>query len=161
VTPLNCTSPQTYEGEETSDPSAYTCSLPTTNISGYAAYDFPPQMPHTSYTHSCTMNSINSTELILRDYVMTNNGEASFTVYNPGPGDTYAIRNVTVEDDGLWHKCQGSADSSSLPWQLVACDYLLDRAGSKIGFRFQWYCDDRDPYNAYVLSSSLAKMWPC
>lgn len=107
-------------------------------------------MPHTSYTHSCIMNSINSTELILRDYVITNNGEASFTVYNPGPGDNYAMRNLTVEDDGLWHKCQGSADSSSLPWQLVACDYLLGRAGSKIGFRFQWYCDDRDPYDAYV-----------
>ena len=129
-----------------SDVSTYACSLPTTNISGYASYDFPAVMPHTSYTHSCTMNSINSTELLLQDYHVTNASKASFTVYNPGPGDTYAISNLTIADDGLWHTCQGS-----LPWQLVACEYLLDRTASKVGFRLQWYCDDRDPYNAYVV----------
>jgi len=91
------------------------------------------------------MNSINSTELLLQDYHVTNASKASFTVYNPGPGDTYAISNLTVADDGLWHKCQGS-----LPWQLVACEYFLDRATSNVGFRLQWYCDDRDPYNAYA-----------
>ncbi|OIW27079.1 hypothetical protein CONLIGDRAFT_707936 [Coniochaeta ligniaria NRRL 30616] len=145
VSLLRCTRASEYEGEVTSDQLSYTCSLPTTNISGYAAYDFPPQMPHTSYTHSCMMNSINSTELLLQDYETGGNGLASFTVYNPGPGDTYAIQNLTVPEDGLWHTCQGA-----LPWQLVTCDYLFNRSTSKVGFRFQWYCDDRDPSNAYV-----------
>lgn len=145
MTPLRCTRASYHEAEVTSDLLAYTCSLPTTNISGYAAYDFPPRMPHTSYKHSCTMNSMNSTELVLQDYEVEGSDLASFTVYNPGPGDTYEIRNLTVIDDGLWHKCQGA-----LPWQLVACDYLLNRSTNKIGFHFQWYCDDRDPSDAYV-----------
>ena len=77
-------------GEEINDLSTYACSLSTTNVSGYAAYDFPPQMPHTSYSHSCTMNSINSTGLILQHYEVITEpdigqpGLATFTVYNPG-----------------------------------------------------------------------------
>ncbi len=41
-------------------PSSYACSLPTTNLTGYT-YDDLPHMPHTYYTHSCTINSLNTT----------------------------------------------------------------------------------------------------
>jgi hypothetical protein len=92
------------------------------------------------------MNSINATELLLQGYNITDNGKASFTVYSSGPGDTYEIGDMIAQDDGLWHDCQGS-----LPWQLVACAYLLERATSRVGFHFQWHCDDQDPYHAYVI----------
>jgi hypothetical protein len=106
------------------------------------------------------MNSINSTTLLLRDYEIkaspgSQEDVASFTVFNPGPGDFYAIGEIPVIDDGAWHKCQGGRDS--LPWQLLSCDYMLDRSVNKLGFRFQWYCDDRDPYNAYVKSCPLSE----
>lgn len=87
---------------------------------------------------------MNATELLVQDYDIAKDGTASFTVFNPGPGDIYALQNLTVLYDGIWHTCQGT-----LPWQLVACDYLLDRSTSRVGFRFQWYCDDRDPSDAY------------
>ncbi|KAB5542779.1 hypothetical protein GE09DRAFT_1289451 [Coniochaeta sp. 2T2.1] len=164
VTPLDCTRPVTHNGEGISDASTYTCSLPTRNISGYAAYDFPPRMPHTSYTHSCTMNSINSTGFILQHYEVITDPDkkkpdmATFKVYNPGPGDTYRIQNVTVEGDGLWHKCQGSQDT--LPWQLFDCEYLFDPSTSRLGVQFQWYCDDRDPYNAIIFSTNATGKLP-
>jgi hypothetical protein len=131
--------------------------MPTTKLTGY--YDYIPQMPHTHYTRSCTINSLNITSFTLRNYEIQAgtdpNGKrkvADFTVFNPGPGDNYNIRRMPVLDDGLWHACVAGADDP-LPWQLVSCDYLLNGEDA-IGFRFQWYCDDRDPEHAYVKDCS-------
>lgn len=135
----------------TGDLDTYTCTLPATNISGYASYDLPlPTIPHTSYTHSCTLNSFNTTALVLQKYHLVssagNGDKAFFTVYNPGPGDVYAIRDMPVKNDGKWHGC--AETGGALPWQLISCYYLLDRVSGKIGLTFQWYCDDRDPFHA-------------
>lgn len=110
-------------------------------------------VPHTSYTHSCMINSMNGTSMNLSAYSIDSHGDdgayiASFVVFNPGPGDEYGIRNISVEDDASWHSCGDSPHS--LPWQLRSCQYLLDQANNKIGFQLEWDCDDRDPYNAYV-----------
>jgi hypothetical protein len=149
---LTCTVPNDrYGGEMDGDTTKYTCSLPRTNFTGWPAWDIPALLPHTSYTHSCTMNSVNSTALVLKSYGIETDAEmrktASFTVFNPGPADEYAISDMPVLDDGAWHTCAGI---DSLPWQLLSCEYLLDRTTNNIGFRFKWYCDDLDPYDAYV-----------
>ncbi len=113
-------------------------------------------MPHTSYTRSCTIQSIsNTTTLVLREYqiesgvVQTNSSTpvlGTFTLYNPGSGDTYRLYHIPVVDDGGWNEC--IAGSQALPWQLAGCKYKLDRGSRRLGFEVQWYCDDRDASNA-------------
>lgn len=121
--------------------------MPATNLTGYN--DGVPQTPHTYYSHSCTINSLNATSLTLKSYEIENANKqqkiAYFTVFNPGPGEEYNIRRMPVQDDGIWHDCIAGPDL--LPWQLISCQYLLNGTES-IGFRFQWYCDDRDPKHA-------------
>ena len=73
---------------------------------------------------------------------------ARFTILNPGSGDEYALSDIPVLDDGRWHDCK--AGKVALPWQLVSCQYSLDRASGHVGFRLQWFCDDLDADNAYV-----------
>jgi hypothetical protein len=140
-------------GSVAGDASRFSCSLPTTRLDGYS--DPPPTIPHTQYSRSCTLNSFNATTLVLQGYDINvevetmaeaANGQlrkhATFTVYNPGSGDTYELLNLPVVDDGSWHDCVAGKDR--LPWQLVSCRYQLDRSSNKIGFEYQWYCDDRD-----------------
>ncbi len=127
-----------------------------------------PSLPHTYYTRSCTINSLNKTSPTLKSYELettaaSDGGDSalhkllcSFTLFNPGPGDEYRVRRMPVQDDGHWHDCVASS-ADPLPWQLVSCQYMLDRAVANktaIGFRIQWYCDDRDPDHAYVLAGS-------
>ena len=127
------------------------------NITGY---NNPPSMPHTTYSHSCTLNSFNSTSMLLKDYTIRAGSIdsakiASFKVYNPATLDTYDLASMPVQDDGAWHPCvRGEV---VLPWQLVSCQYILDRQTSFIGFRFQWFCDDRDPLHALVALSYSVK----
>lgn len=115
-------------------------------------------MPHTSYTRSCTINSFNTTSLLLQGYeieAFTNTSDgtpqtdsrknATFTLFNGGSGDTYQISTTNVQDDGIWHEC---SPTGSQPWQLALCQYLLDRAQGIVAFEIQWYCDDRDPEHA-------------
>jgi hypothetical protein len=147
VTELNCTKQIPYHGAMVEDQTLYSCDLPTTNVSGYPSYDLPTEMPHTSYVHSCMMNSLNSTFLVLKNLELDTYQSypimASFTIYNPGPADEYWINNVSVVDDGLWHSCD--KETKAIPWQLKSCEYLLDPIQHIIGFKLQWYCDDRDP----------------
>jgi len=134
--------------------SDYNCSLATTPLSFTGYLDIPPQMPHTYYTRSCTITSMmNTTALALRAYTIESSGSGdaaallgSFTLFNPGSGDSYKIYRMPVVSDGGWHEC--TAGPRALPWQLVGCRYMLDRAGLRLGFQVQWYCDDRDPTNA-------------
>lgn len=134
--------------------SDYNCSLATTPLSFTGYLDIPPQMPHTYYTRSCTITSMmNTTALALRAYTIESSGSGdaaallgSFTLFNPGSGDSYKIYRMPVVSDGGWHEC--TAGPRALPWQLVGCRYMLDRAGHRLGFQVQWYCDDRDPTNA-------------
>lgn len=88
------------------------------------------------------MNSINSTSFSLTGYHLDKERNmASFKLHNPGPGDTYGMQ-LRVVDDGVWHRCEGS-----LPWQLVECQYMLDKE-ERFGLGLKWECDDRDPSNA-------------
>ncbi|KAK0634301.1 hypothetical protein B0T17DRAFT_649545 [Bombardia bombarda] len=159
-TNLDCGSPLNLaifdaEGYVVGATSDYNCSLAAaTNLTGYAPPT--PEMPHTSYVQSCTIDSvINTTAINLREYqIDTPAGNATklgtFTLYNPGPRDTYRLTGMPVQDDGTWHDCVGGAEP--LPWQLVKCQYQLDRGqkgqGGSVGFKVQWYCDDRDPGHA-------------
>jgi hypothetical protein len=145
------------DGWVTGATSFYNCSFPALTLSGYTD---PPAMPHTSYTRSCTLNSLNATSLVLKEYEVEYlkilDGVAleeitkfgTFTLYNPGSGDYYTLWRLPVQDDGTWHEC--AAGSEPLPWQVVGCQYLLDRANNYLGFQVQWYCDDRDPEHPYV-----------
>ncbi|KAH6622517.1 hypothetical protein F5144DRAFT_537859 [Chaetomium tenue] len=143
--------------------SDYNCSLSTSPVTftGYRA-EVPP-IPHTYYTRSCTINSIsNTTAMALRGYraetiTLGSNNKTSmtgtFALYNPGSGDTYRLDRISVVDDGDWHAC--TAGSQSLPWQLVACQYMLDRDNNRLGFQVQWYCDDRDPRSAILFNATV------
>ncbi|KAK3938164.1 hypothetical protein QBC46DRAFT_265931 [Diplogelasinospora grovesii] len=141
--------------------SDYNCSLPATNLSGYAD-SMVPAMPHTYYTRSCTINSFNASSLSLREYQIDTSGTkklGTFTLYNPGSGDTYRLYRMPVQDDGAWHQCIAGTEEP-LPWQLVACQYQLGRKTGRIGFKMQWYCDDRDPNHAILFNVTVAKQLP-
>jgi hypothetical protein len=137
--------------------SDYNCSLSTFPFAFTGYVDSAPQMPHTYYSQSCTIESITSTTtMALREYqiesapvqsqVNVTSVVGSFRLYNPGSRDTYQLYRMPVMDDGRWHEC--TAGPRDLPWQLAGCKYMLDRASHRIGFQVQWYCDDRDPSNA-------------
>ncbi len=147
--------------QETS--SDYNCSLAgpaaggPIKFSGY--WPGPPTLPHTYYSRSCTIGSVvNTTSIGLRDYtvesLITDDGKATllgtFTLVNPGPVDTYKLDRIPVIADGVWHDCV-AGESGQLPWQLVKCRYSLDRGSHHVGFQLEWFCDDRDPSNAYDL----------
>jgi hypothetical protein len=145
------------QGSVTGATSDYNCSLAALPLAFTGYVDSAPQMPHTYYTQSCTIESITSTTaMALRQYqiesvsiqgqVNVTSVVGSFRLYNPGSRDTYQLYRVPVIDDGRWHEC--TAGSRALPWQLVGCSYMLDRGAHRLGFQVQWYCDDRDPSNA-------------
>ncbi|KAK3293735.1 uncharacterized protein B0H64DRAFT_326620 [Chaetomium fimeti] len=149
--------------------SDYNCSLATSpaTFTGYRA-EVPP-IPHTYYTRSCTINSIyNTTTMALREYQIEttpqddNNNEASITgtfgLYNPGSGDTYKLYRIPVIDDGDWHEC--TAGLRALPWQLVTCQYMLDRRSNRLAFQVQWYCDDRDARSAILFDATVEEQLP-
>lgn len=140
--------------------SSYNCTLnkATVNFAGYSPQP-PENIPHTSYSKSCTMGSVMDTgSLKLREYEIsqTSSGDGktskvgTFSLFNPGSGDTYRLYRIPMRDDGAWHECDKTAGTNSdpFPWQLVQCQYLLDRENHHVGFRIQWYCDDRDPSHA-------------
>ncbi|KAI1396294.1 hypothetical protein F4819DRAFT_491641 [Hypoxylon fuscum] len=173
VEPLSCGSPVNqahYDGNGhlIAGSSQYNCSLPSTTLYGYSGD--PPAMPHTSYTRSCTINSFNTTSLLLQGYeieAFTNTSDgtpqtdsrknATFTLFNGGSGDTYQISTTNVQDDGIWHEC---SPTGSQPWQLALCQYLLDRAQGIVAFEIQWYCDDRDPEHAILFTATAAAQLP-
>jgi hypothetical protein len=109
-------------------------------------------MPHTYYTRSCTIGSLfNTTTMELQQYRVEGDRNQStavesFTLDNPGPGDAYRLGRLPMIGDGGWHECL--AGQEALPWQLVGCEYRWDGRSRRLGFRVQWYCDDRDPSNA-------------
>ncbi|KAM7193635.1 hypothetical protein V8F20_008272 [Naviculisporaceae sp. PSN 640] len=132
------------------------CSLAeSTTLRGYI--NGGPGIPHTSYVRSCTLNSFNSTSIILKDYDITSNKVGTFSLYNQGSGDIYKIAGVTVSDDGAWHDCN---PSEALPWQLDGCQYSLDAAHEKLGFRVKWDCDDRDPLHPIIFSAEASASLP-
>jgi hypothetical protein len=136
--------------------SDYNCTLSMSPVTftGYRAE--VPSIPHTYYKRSCTINSIsNTTTMALRRYqvqtdTQSENNETSITgsfmLHNPGSGDAYKLYHIPIIDDGDWHEC--TAGSHGLPWQLVTCQYMLDRSNNRLGFQVQWYCDDRDARSA-------------
>jgi len=154
--PLRCS--QSTNADELSTSS---CSLAppsgTIRFSGY--WPEPPLMPHTRYSKSCTIGSfVNTTSFKLREYnietiVAAGNRTqlvGTFAIENPGTGDTYMLSRMPITaDNGVWGGCRAGS-GTTLPWQLAGCQYLLERRSNRIGFRFQWYCDDRDPSHAYV-----------
>ena len=124
------------------------CSMMPTNFTGYNNLDYMPRLPHSYYTRSCTINSINVTNMAVKEYTVDAAAKtANLRIYNPGPNDEYRIPLVDVKTDGSWHACNAGADI--LPWQLVSCQYQLDGM-KELGLKLQWYCDDRNPDHAYV-----------
>ena len=153
-TPLTCSAPAKGDA-----PSSYSCGLAPApgpiRFSGY--WPKPPPMPHTTYSKSCTIGSfVNTTSLKLREYkIQTIVGAdnrtqlvGTFEILNPGTGDTYRLDRIPITtDQGVWGGCRAGS-GAPLPWQLAGCQYSLERSSNRIGVRFQWYCDDRDPSHA-------------
>lgn len=155
--PLKCSESASADG-----PSTTICSLAAPSepvrFSGY--WPEPPPMPHTRYGRSCTIGSfVNTTSFKLREYTVETIVAAgnrtqlvgTFAIENPGTGETYRFDRMPITaDNGVWGGCRAGS-GTTLPWQLAGCQYLLERRSNRIGFRFRWYCDDRDPSHAYVL----------
>jgi hypothetical protein len=154
-TPLNL-AVYDSQGSVVGATSDYNCSLSTLPVTFTGYVDVAPSMPHTYYTRSCTINSFsNTTSMALRAYEIETAPQSdsnmtsvvgTFTLYNPGSGDTYKLRRMPVIDDGGWHECMVGPEA--LPWQLAGCKYMLDRQKHRLGLQVQWFCDDRDPSNA-------------
>ncbi|KAK3680822.1 hypothetical protein B0T22DRAFT_524142 [Podospora appendiculata] len=142
---------------------SYNCTLASATFSGYSP-DAPP-MPHTAYNRSCTVSSIvNTTAFTLRKYQIDAAADGTkmgtFSLFNPGTADVYRLHRIPVKDDATWHDCL-SDKSQTLPWQLVGCQYLLDRSKNHhISFQFQWYCDDRNPLSAILFNATASTQLP-
>ena len=136
--------------------SEFNCTLPASPppppLSGWA--NPAPAFPHTAYANSCTVNSVNIKTLLLTEYSLVDDTQkaattptssviASLAFRNPGSGDEFRMAEVAFLADGNWHAC--NFGGAPYPWQLTGCQYMLDRAGRKLGFQLAWYCDDRDP----------------
>ncbi|KAK3991529.1 hypothetical protein QBC44DRAFT_306638 [Cladorrhinum sp. PSN332] len=101
-------------------------------------------------SRTCTPDSYaNVTSFILREYqidtIATNDRNSlrgTLAVENPGTGDVYRLDRINISTGGgVWSVCVPGRDAP-LPSQLVRCQYVLERRSKRIGFRFQWYCDD-------------------
>jgi hypothetical protein len=111
-------------------------------------FPYRPTMPRTTYSRSCIIDSFaNIPSFILREYQIeavvglrnTTQLRGTFSVENPGSGDTYRLYHIPVSvGGGVWSVCRAGEDAP-LPPQLVICQYLLERRSGRIGFRFQWY----------------------
>jgi len=141
----NCTKDIPYYGGLTGDDADYSCSLAVFNMSGYAEQDFPPIIPHTKYTRTCTGNSLVTKSMTLTTFITNDDGSVTIRLLNPSPNDEYGFQLDAVKRDGKWHTCESS---KGLPWQLESCEYLLEAGGSDVGFKLEWFCDDLDPYHA-------------
>ncbi|KAK1751002.1 hypothetical protein QBC47DRAFT_392060 [Echria macrotheca] len=181
VTSLQCGSPMNVtlrdsQNREIGIKTDYNCTLPPSpsgdpiRFSGYSPE--APTMPHTLYSRSCTIGSLlNATSIDLRDYRIQSTTFTpgynktgvlvlgTFNLTNPGSGDTYQLEQIPISPDGLWHECVPGAERG-LPWQLVDCQYLLDRKAGRIGFKLQWYCDDRDPNHAILFNATATANLP-
>ncbi|KAK0719362.1 hypothetical protein B0H67DRAFT_551746 [Lasiosphaeris hirsuta] len=103
-------------------------------------------------SRGCTLDSAaNTTSFILRDYLVetvlgadnTTQVRGTLSIENPSTGDTYHLVRIPVSvNGGTWSVCR--AGDAPLPSQLARCQYLIERPSHRIGFRFQWYCDDKD-----------------
>ncbi len=125
--------------------------MPTSNFTGFASYNPPAILPHTSYTPSCTMNSLNQTSMLLKQYIASNT-TASFVIHNPGPLDDYEIAGLSLNLGSSWRSCESAVKLSS--WQILSCEYLIDQANS-IALRLAWACDDRDPYHPVLFNATV------
>jgi len=99
-----------------------------------------------------------TTGLILREYrvetaVVNDTSQliATFSIDNPSSGDTYRLVRMPFSvDTGVWNTCRPG--DTPLPPLLARCQYYIERGrGGRIGFRFEWYCDDKDVGQLYVL----------
>lgn len=112
----------------------------------------------TANSRGCTVDSVaNTTSFILREYLVetvrnadnTTQVRGTISIENPGTGDTYRFYRIPVSiNGGTWSVCR-AGDEVPLPSQLARCQYLIERPSHRIGFRFQWYCDDKDPSRVY------------
>lgn len=160
---LNCTSPvlQPSYGNPTVNISLYSCTAPTKEIPGYQ--DPAPDLPHSNYNHSCTVNSFNLTSLELTYFIRSGQWALEqydspevlteymvIQVYNPAADDTYHIIG-SYWLDGVNDKVNGSGWMECYypsPRNLLGCQYMYDNATNTLGVRVQWFCDDRDPEHA-------------
>lgn len=118
-------------------------------------------------SRSCSAASFaNATSFLLNEYrIETTNTEveqglvggttrtlATFSVVNPGTGDTYRLHRIPIQaGGGTWSVCRPG--ETPIPSTLERCQYLLERRrGGRVGFRFQWLCDGKDPNKPYVPS---------
>ena len=118
-----------------------------------------PVIPRATDSGSCTVDSFaNITNFILREYLFESVGGAgdtaqlrgTLTVENPGSNDTYRLYRIPLSTGGgVWSGCR-AGEEAPLPEQLARCQYVLERRISRIGFRFQWYCNDKDPNRQYA-----------
>ncbi|KAK3385302.1 hypothetical protein B0H63DRAFT_543600 [Podospora didyma] len=109
---------------------------------------------------SCSAASFaNTTDFILREYTIETVPSGSlgtFAIENPGTGDVYRLYRVPVSTGGgTWSVCR-AGDEAPLPSVLARCQYLIERwTGGRIGFRFQWYCDDKDPSKPLLFDATV------
>lgn len=129
-------------------------------------------LPHTSVgaaSHAADRNAnrdcsvasfAHVTDFILKEYQIdsvldktTNRTQlrGTIAVENPGTGDTYRLVGIPISTGGgVWSVCIAGRDAP-LPAELERCQYVIERQFDRIGFRFQWFCDDKDPSHPYVL----------
>lgn len=112
------------------------------------------QIPRAIASRSCSVASFaNVTNFVLREYKLEtvlgpNNStqlRGTIAVENPHSGDVYLLDRIPISTGGgVWSVCRAGQDAP-LPSQLEVCQYLIERRGGYIGFRFSWFCDGEDP----------------
>ena len=139
-------------------------------MSAPAWIDPAPALPHTLYSHSCTVNSFRNpsfriTGFQYETWMMWRSDNGMDYPYEQWRVDVYngATAQLFPLDGSGWAE---SADNSSLPGSLQVQDCWwsdmreVDRSGCHVGYQketrqlslhLEWVCDDRDPYHPLVV----------
>lgn len=67
----------------------------------------------------------------------------NFTVYNPGPDETYDLLGLALIPDRAWHGCRSPVFPKPEALESFSCK--LDRVNNEIHFQLQWLCSDLNP----------------
>ncbi|KAK0704025.1 hypothetical protein B0T26DRAFT_757518 [Lasiosphaeria miniovina] len=115
-------------------------------------------------SRNCTADSFtNVTDFILREYLVetvvsadnTTHLRGTLAVENPGTGDTYRLYHIPISlGGGVWSICF-PGDDAPLPPQLARCQYLIEKFDNRIGFRFDWYCDGKNPDSPVLFDATV------
>ncbi|KAK1756439.1 hypothetical protein QBC47DRAFT_444964 [Echria macrotheca] len=84
----------------------------------------------------------------------------TLSITNPGNGDVYLLDRIPISmGGGVWSVCL-PGDGAPIPAALERCQYVIEKPDSRIGFRFQWFCDSGDAAHPLLFDATVVGELP-